>query len=111
MKSQGVVLDADVLFGIEVTDLLLTVATRRVFRAHWSPQILDEVRRNLALRPNLTVEAVEHRIRQMNRALHGALTEIPENLIDTMPVNEKDRHVLALAVHGRTRDAQRRVLA
>lgn len=35
----------------------------------------------------------------MNIALPAAMTEIPEGLVDSMPVNEKDRHVLALAVH------------
>lgn len=34
-----VVLDANVLYGIENTDLLLTLAVRNVFRAHWSPEI------------------------------------------------------------------------
>lgn len=45
------VLDANVLYGIEVTDLVATMATRRLFRPHWSPQILGETRRNLATRP------------------------------------------------------------
>jgi len=48
-----VVLDANVLYGIEVTDLTATMATRRLFRPHWSPEILDEVVRNLSRRPDL----------------------------------------------------------
>ena len=35
----------------------------------------------------------------MNRALPSALDDAPEALIASMPINEKDRHVLALAVH------------
>jgi hypothetical protein len=35
----------------------------------------------------------------LNRAVPGALTEVPAALVAAMPVNEKDRHVLALAVH------------
>jgi len=94
-----VVLDANVLYGIDVTDLMATMATRRLFRPHWSPQILDEVARNLAKRPDLDEASIGRRIGHMNRALPDALTDVPDELIDAMPVNEKDRHVLALAVH------------
>lgn len=99
MAECVVVLDANVLYGVEVTDFFATMATRRLFRPHWSPQILDEVVRNLTLRPDLDPAAVERRIEYLNRALPAALAEVPLPLIETMPVNEKDRHVLALAVH------------
>ena len=99
MAGYVVVLDANVLYGIEVTDLLATMATQRLFRPHWSPQILDEVSRNLARRPDLDPQAIRRRIDHLNRALPAALVEFPEALIDAMPVNDKDRHVLALAVH------------
>src|SRR5581483_11731840 len=75
------------------------MATRRLFRPHWSPQILDEVDRNLALRGDLRPDAIHRRIEHLNRALPGALTEVPSGLVDAMPINAKDRHVLALAVH------------
>ncbi len=100
MPTTVVVLDANVLYGIEVTDLLLTMATEHLFRPVWSPQILDEVSRNLRLRGDLQPAAVDRRIAQMNRALPAAMDEAPEPLIDAMPVNDKDRHVLALAVHA-----------
>jgi len=93
-----VVLDANVLYGIEVTDLLATMATRRLFRPHWSSQILAEVTRNLAARHDLNPVAIGRRLAHLNRALPDALTDVPESLIGAMPVNDKDRHVLALAV-------------
>lgn len=99
MAARVVVLDANVLYGIEVTDLLLTMATRRLFRPHWSPQILEEVTRNLALRDDLDRAAIDRRIAHMNRALPDARWDPPDELIARMRVNEKDRHVLALAVH------------
>lgn len=99
MAGFVVVLDANVLYGIEVTDLFATMATRRIFRPHWSPQIIDEVVRNLAKRPDLEPAAIDRRIGHLNRAISGALSEVPASLIDAMPVNENDRHVLALAVH------------
>lgn len=94
-----VVLDANVLYGIAVTDLIATMATRRLFRPHWSAQILDEVTRNLDRRPDLNKAAVARRIEHLNRALPDALVQVPPSLIEAMPINEKDRHVLALAVH------------
>lgn len=99
MAGYVVVLDANVLYGIDVTDLMATMATRRPFRPHWSPQILDEVSRSLGKRPDLDPEAIARRVDFLNRALPGALVEVPAALITAMPVNEKDRHVLALAVH------------
>ncbi len=93
------VLDANVIYGIEVTDLFATLATRRLFRPHWSPEILVEVRRNLALRADLEPAAIVRRLEHLNRALPDALTDVAPALIEAMPVNEKDRHVLALAVH------------
>lgn len=99
MAGYVVVLDANLLYGIEVTDFFATMATRRLFRSHWSPEILDEVARNLALRPELDRAATQRRIGHLNRALPGALTAVPAELVDAMPINEKDRHVLALAVH------------
>lgn len=75
------------------------MATRRLFRPHWSLQILDEVQRNLARRPDLEPAAITRRLDLLNRALPDALKEVPPALIAAMPVNEKDRHVLALAVH------------
>lgn len=93
-----VVVDANVLYGIEITDVLLTLAARRVFRVHWSAEILDEVQRNLAKRVDLSAAAIAYRIEMMNRALPSALAQAPAELIVSMPVNDKDRHVLALAV-------------
>lgn len=100
MAGFAVVLDANVLYGIDVTDLMATMATRRLFRPHWSPQIVEEVSRNLRARPDLDPAAIDRRIGHLNRALPDALVDVPDALIAAMPVNEKDRHVLALAVHA-----------
>lgn len=99
MAGFVVVLDANVLYGIEVTDLLATMATRRLFRPQWSPEIVDEVVRNLARRPDLDPHAIDRRIAHLNRALPSALVQLPPALVAAMPLNDKDRHVLALAVH------------
>jgi hypothetical protein len=97
VTSNTAVVDANVRYSIEITDLLLTMAAERLICVHWSNEILDEVRRNLGER--LSADAVEYRITQLNRAFPSALDDPPADLIDDMPVNRKDRHVLALAVH------------
>ena len=99
MPVRVAVLDANVLYSIEHTDILLTLAAMRAVRVHWSSEILDEVRRNLAARPDLSTAAIDYRIAQMNRALPDALDDPPGDLVGSMPINDKDRHVLALAVH------------
>lgn len=99
VSGRVVVVDANVLYSIELTDLLLTFAAHRLVRVHWSPTILDEVRRNFAKRADLSPDAIAYRIDRMNRAVPGALDEAPANLVATMPITEHDRHVLALAVH------------
>jgi predicted nucleic acid-binding protein len=99
VSGRVVVVDANVLYSIELTDLLLTFAAHRLVRMHWSSKILDEVSRNLAKRADLSPDAITDRIDRMNRAVPGALDDAPESLIEAMLINEHDRHVLALAVH------------
>ena len=95
MPTPIVVLDANVLYSIGLTDLFLTFGTQRLARLHWSPTILEEVRRNLALRPGLDPRAIDYRIGRMNAAQPAA----PAELVDAMTKHPKDRHVLVLAVH------------
>ncbi len=100
MSGRVVVVDANVLYSIELTDLFLTFAAHRLVRVHWSSTILDEVSRNLAKRADLSPDAIAYRIDRMNIAVQGALDEPPpEALVAAMPITENDRHVLALAVH------------
>lgn len=93
------VVDANVLYSIELTDLLLTFAAHRLVRVHWSSTILDEVSRNLAKRADLSPDAAQHGSSDRSGRRSGALDEPPEALIEAMPITEHDRHVLALALH------------
>jgi predicted nucleic acid-binding protein len=94
-----VVLDANVLYPIGLADLLVTMGRQRLYRPHWSAEILDEVRRNVvADRPDIDPARVEKRLSQMCEALPDALQVVPKSLVDAMPIVEHDRHVLALAV-------------
>lgn len=96
----GAVLDANVLYPIALADFLLTTAGLGLYRAHWSPELLDEVGRNLATnRPDLTGEQIAYRLGEMDRALPSASARPPATLVAEMSNDPKDRHVLALAVH------------
>ncbi|WP_293766674.1 LuxR C-terminal-related transcriptional regulator [Sporichthya sp.] len=89
MTGYVVVLDGNVLYGIEVTDSFASMATHRLFRPHWSPQIFDEVERNLSLRPDLDPAAIRRRLDLLNQALPGALSTLPDSLIEAMSLSHR----------------------
>jgi hypothetical protein len=86
-----VAFDADVLYGIQLTDFFLTMATKRMFRPYWSPLILEEVRRNLRKRLDLDDAAIDRRLEQMNIAIPDALVEPPRKLVRAMPSHHSYR--------------------
>lgn len=94
------VLDANVLYGITPTDLLVTLAVRDAYRPHWSEAILDEAIRNLTTnRPDLDPNKITQRFMLMNRALDGASVPAPPSaVVNEMTNDVNDRHVLATAV-------------
>ena len=101
MRTRTSVIDSNVLFSIELTDLFLTFAKRRLIRLHWSSTIVDEVRRSLLNSARLSPDAVEHRIAAMQRALPDAQAHIADESPKYLRVASSDRHVLALAVSVR----------
>jgi predicted nucleic acid-binding protein len=88
------VLDANVLIPNALCDFLLRLAEEELYQPHWSPDILDEVRRHVPVSP----AAIDRRIAFMNAAFEDALVTGYESLIDQMGNDPKDRHVLAAAV-------------
>lgn len=97
-----VLLDANVLWGAGLRDLLLTLSevTER-FQPRWTKQILDETTQNvLRDRPHLKVEQMERLTREMNLAFDDAMVSGYEHLIEQMTNDPGDRHVLAAAAHA-----------
>lgn len=91
--------DADVLYPIGLCDLFLTTLEARLYRAHWSNSILEEVERTYVRNfPDKPRKSIQRRIELMNEAEPGALIDPPPELIDAMTNDPKDRHVLATAV-------------
>ena len=93
-----VVLDANVLYPFRVRDVLLRFAEAGLFRARWSPQILEEWASNLlAEKPHLEDSVLLQR-EAMARAFPEAMTG-HEALIPALTLpDEDDRHVLAAAI-------------
>jgi predicted nucleic acid-binding protein len=94
-----VLLDANVLVPIHLTDLLLRLAEAETYRPLWSEQVLQEVERNLP-KVGLTPEKATHRVGVMRREFPDAMITGYEPLIDAMTNDSKDRHVLAAAVRA-----------
>lgn len=94
-----VILDSDVLFGVNSMDLLMSLGHAGMYRPHWTSEILDGAERNiLTVRPDINPAQLHLRFDTMNIALPDALIEVPPGLEDSMPNHPGDRHVLAAAV-------------
>lgn len=97
--SLVVVLDACVLIPMTLRDTLLTAGKAHLYRMQTSDEILEEVRRNLIkTRINVTEESAQRLISTIKEKFDEALVTDYESRIPEMPINEKDRHVLAVAV-------------
>jgi predicted nucleic acid-binding protein len=98
VSSFGVVLDACVLIPASIRDTLLRAAQKGMYRLHWSDLILEEVGRNLVNKRMTTEEGALYLFEQMKEAFPQARVHGFEALIPSMTNDEKDRHVLAVAV-------------
>lgn len=95
-----VLLDACVLVPYSLCDLLLRLAEANLYRPLWSEQILDEVRRTLITKLNVSPDKARRRVEQMQTAFPLASIEGYQDLTPVMTNEPKDRHVLAAAVRG-----------
>jgi predicted nucleic acid-binding protein len=95
------ILDANVLYSASIRDLLMWLAYKKVFRAHWTQQIQDEWTRNLLKnRTDLRLETLLATQNMMNQALpFGLLKNVPSSEINLPDLN--DVHVVAAAVKVR----------
>ncbi len=98
MSSIGVVLDACVLFPGSLRDILLRAAEVDLYRLCLTDQILEEMRRNLVEKEQMTKAQGQYLVQEIKKSFSDAFEIEHISLIPDMPVNEKDRHVLAAAV-------------
>jgi predicted nucleic acid-binding protein len=95
-------LDANVVYSIRVTDLLLTLAEHGLFEPMWSDEILAEALEALLRVPGRDDAAVRRRFDSMNGAFPDARVTGYGEAEDTLELPDpKDRHVLAAAIVGR----------
>ncbi len=92
------VLDTNVIYPIEVRDLVFWFAYYDLFTLKWSEHIFDEWK-NVMLRKGVQEEEVMRRIRNANAAFPDAMVENYTGLIEGLQLpDERDRHVLAAAI-------------
>jgi predicted nucleic acid-binding protein len=101
MGSHSIVIyDACVLYPAPLRDLLVQMATLRIFQAKWTSLIHDEWTRNLLInRPDLDRRRLERTVSLMNENVEDSLIFDFEHLIPTLQLPDPDdRHVLAAAI-------------
>ena len=97
-----VVIDACVLANFRVCDVLLTLAeSPRLFLPRWSQQILDETRRTQINKLGWSESVADSFRAEVNAHFPEARVHGFEHLIDKCSNEEKDRHVLACAIHNK----------
>ncbi len=98
MSSFKVVLDACAIIPAPLRDTLLRAADAGLYRVQLTDDILEEARRNLISQIGLSEDKAERIVRAIKRQFPEAFVTQHTLLIESMPINDKDRHVLAAAV-------------
>ncbi|MEM6514686.1 MAG: PIN domain-containing protein [Bacteroidota bacterium] len=92
------VLDTNVIYPIEIRDLLFWFAYYDMFTPKWSEHIFDEWK-GVMLRKGVKEEEATIRIQRANTAFPDALVKNYSGLIESLELPDpKDRHVLAAAI-------------
>ncbi len=98
-----VVLDACVLANFSLCDTLLRLAEPpRLFEPKWSEEIIRETTRTLELKLGWPRSLTAHLEAELHTHFSEAWITGHEVLIPQMTNDEKDRHVVAAAVHARS---------
>lgn len=91
-------LDTNVIYPIDIRDLLFWFASYDLFTPKWSRHIFSEWE-SIMKRKEIPFNEVNKRISKAQRAFPDALVENYESLVDSLTLpDEKDRHVLAAAI-------------
>ncbi len=103
MAIYTALIDANVIYAMPVLDIVLEVASTKLFRARWSDDILDEWVRNLSQnRPDIPPDKINALRNVMNQQFPGASVTGHTTLINQLDLPDpNDRHVLAAAIVGR----------
>ncbi|MCL6258214.1 PIN domain-containing protein [Aquiflexum sp. TKW24L] len=92
------VLDTNVIYPIDIRDLLFWFASYDLFTPKWSNHIFNEWE-NVMLRKGIPDEEIKKRLKKAQLAFPDALVDNYEPLVNSLELpDEKDRHVLAAAI-------------
>lgn len=92
------VLDTNVIYPIDVRDLLFWFASFDLFTPKWSKHIFDEWE-EVMIRKGIPQDEINKRLTKAQRAFPDALVENYEQLVESLALpDQKDRHVLAAAI-------------
>jgi predicted nucleic acid-binding protein len=92
------VLDTNVIYPIDIRDLLFWFASYDLFTPKWSKHIFDEWE-NVMHRKGIPTKEIEKRISKAQNAFPDALVENYQSLVNSLSLpDENDRHVLAAAI-------------
>lgn len=95
-----VFLDTCVIFPQTLRDVLLTAAEHDLYFPLWSPDVLDDMERNLIAKRGLTAQQTAHLREKMISAFPDSTVSGYQSLVASMTNHQGDRHVLAVAVRG-----------
>ncbi|PTM01982.1 MAG: nuclease [Bacteroidetes bacterium] len=92
------VLDTNVIYPIDIRDLLFWFASYDLFTPKWSKHIFEEWE-SVMERKDIPLKEIKKRISKAQQAFPDALVENYEPIISALTLpDEKDRHVLAAAI-------------
>lgn len=92
------VLDTNVIYPIDIRDLLFWFASYDLFTPKWSKHIFSEWE-NLMKRKGIPDEEIKKRLSKAQLAFPDALVDNYEPLVNSLELpDDKDRHVLAAAI-------------
>lgn len=92
------VLDTNVIYPIDIRDLLFWFASYDLYTPKWSKHIFTEWE-NVMKRKGIPQDEIKKRLSKAQLAFPDALVDNYEPLVQTLELpDEKDRHVLAAAI-------------
>lgn len=92
------VLDTNVIYPLNIRDILFWFASYDLYTPKWSKHIFWEWE-NVMRRKNIPEGEIRKRVNKAQSAFPDALVENYETLVDSLSLpDEKDRHVLAAAI-------------
>lgn len=98
----SVFLDANVIYSITLTDVLLTLADHDLFLPLWSPNVLQEAQEAASRTlPDAAQQAFRKRLIMMDQAFPESSIHVEESEWSQFDLPDPDdRHVLAAAAQG-----------